>query len=140
MNVFSSYISNKVAFKKGSQHKKNCLRGFVCYQVRLNPVYPATETSQNIEILCVASEVSILSRKLITKGLIRLRICQANQRLFCFYATTSGLCSDVKKNLSSGFVNNKGASQPAQLPCNLLIGKYSKTCVKRPLKKDKQRS
>ena len=38
-------------------------------QLRLKPVCSATETSQNIEFLCVACEAIILSRKRITKVL-----------------------------------------------------------------------
>ena len=45
-------------------------------QLRLKPICSATETSQNIVILCVACEAIIPSRKRISKVLIRLCGCE----------------------------------------------------------------
>ena len=48
---------------------------WVSDKASFKPVSSATETSQNIEILSVASLHMILSKKRITKALIRLRGC-----------------------------------------------------------------
>ena len=48
----------------------------VCDEVRLKPACSATETSQGLEILDIASIDIILSKQRITKALIRLRGCR----------------------------------------------------------------
>ena len=68
--VFSSHL---LMFLNRLRNEKTCLRGFP--QSEFQPVSSATETSLKIEILPVASLHMILSKKRITKVLIRLRGC-----------------------------------------------------------------
>ena len=52
-------------------------------KARLKPVSSATETSLKIEISIMASLHMVLSKKRITKALIRLHYAQAGLRLCC---------------------------------------------------------
>ena len=55
--------------------RENLSSGFPKKKTRLNPVSSATETSLKIELSFVASLDMVLSKKRITKVLIRLRGC-----------------------------------------------------------------
>ena len=71
----------------------------VCDQVRLKPVCSATETSQSLEILDLASIGIILSRQRTRKALIRLRgIAGWSARLCCSHMTQSRFWHDVAIN------------------------------------------
>ena len=64
--------------------RENLSSGF-SKKARLKPVSSAAETSQIIAISLMASLHMVLSKKRITKALIRLRNAQAGLRLCCLH-------------------------------------------------------
>ena len=95
----------------------------ICDLVRLKPVCSVTETSLIIEILHVVSGVIILSRKQITKMLIRLCVCAVWSVLFCSHATKSGFLYRGQSSVYSLFqyIIGDGILLSWTGPCGFLV-------------------